>query len=192
MQQRSSRSKRVFGGGPTVPDWTLSLSGAKWARPPRSRGRSATSGGPRRCGGPRRPRPCRPSPGSRPQPAATRGQAPARRDGTREKEERAPGGAVHVRPARPRPAVCSSATARQTSGVPASSHARTASFVDPTRSNRSCRARNAVTGPGPPLAPHRPARAACPPRRPGRRSPARRPRGAPGRQPRGRARRSCR
>ena len=52
-----------------------------------------------------------------------------------------PGGATHVRPSRPRPAVCSSATARQTSGVPSPSHARTTSLVDPTRSKRSRRER---------------------------------------------------
>ena len=38
-----------------------------------------------------------------------------------------------VRPSRPRPAVCSSATARQTSGVPSASQSRTTSFVEPTR-----------------------------------------------------------
>ena len=49
-----------------------------------------------------------------------------------------------VRPSRPRPAVCSSATARQTSGVPSASQSRTTSFVEPTLAKRSWRARNGV------------------------------------------------
>ena len=66
----------------------------------------------------RPPPPRRPSRGSsprraaRPDPGASHvGRKPSDRRSAR------PGGAVHVRPSRPRPAVCSSATARQTSGV---------------------------------------------------------------------------
>ena len=53
-----------------------------------------------------------------------------------------PGGASHGRPSRPRPSVCSSATARQTSGVPSRSQARTTSFVDADATKRSTRPRN--------------------------------------------------
>ena len=57
----------------------------------------------------------------------------------------APAGAGHVRPSRPRPAVCSSATARQTSGVPSASQPRTTSLVEPTTAKCSRRARKSAT-----------------------------------------------
>ncbi len=47
----------------------------------------------------------------------------------------APGGAVHVRPSRPRPAVCSSATATRPSGAPRSASSKSTRFVESTRSN---------------------------------------------------------
>ncbi len=90
-----------------------------------------------------------------------------------------PAGATQDRPSRPRPAVCSSATARQTSGVASASQPRTTSLVEPTRSNRSRRARNVIRRP----------RLRCRPLRVVR---ARRRRGAPGEPSRGRPRRSCR
>ena len=69
--------------------------------------------------GRRRPRRPRPSPATRSRPAATCRRARAR-PGRNPSDARsaAPGGASQRRPSRPRPAVCSSATARQTSGVP--------------------------------------------------------------------------
>src|SRR5205814_7988314 len=60
----------------------------------------------------------------------------------------APAGAVHERPFRPRPAVCSPAAATQTSGTPSRSQPATTSFVEPTRSNHSSRDGN-VTSAGP-------------------------------------------
>ena len=87
-----------------------------------------------------------------------------------------PGGATHVRPRRPRPAVCSRVAAKQTSGVPPSSQARTMSWVEATCSNRSCRARNA---PGRPAFSAGLSRPRQMPRRPSRAWRVRRQRGAP-------------
>ncbi len=101
-------------------------------------------------------------------------------------EQRGIGRATHVRPCRPRPAVCSSATRRQTSGVPSTSQSRTTSFVDPTRARCSRRARNGVIE-GASLIP----RPRCRRRRP-RVARARRRRGARAGRSRGRPRRSCR
>ena len=116
-----------------------------------------------------------------------RGQAPGpvgRRatSGRKPSEARraASGGADHVRPWRPRPAVCSSATARQISGTPSASQPRTTSFVDPMRREPLDAGEHGGRGGGPG---HDLSRR---PRRPPRRSraaPARTRRGGRGRPP---------
>ena len=74
----------------------------------------------RRRAGRRPPRPRRPSRATRPrrEPPGPVGRRARSGRNPSESSSAAPGGATHVRPSRPRPAVCSSATARQTSGVP--------------------------------------------------------------------------
>ena len=123
-------------------------------------------------------------------PAARPGRAPARWAGTRATPA-APRRAARPRrrPSRPRPAVCSSATRRQTSGVPAASQSRTTSFVEPTRAKCSRRARNGVID-GASLIRPPPRRRRW--RRPARVVRARRRRAARAARSRGRPRRSCR
>ena len=105
------------------------------------RGRSAISG---RAGG-------RPSPRTsstavehrqrddRPQPPCVLRRKACWAEPGRTRGSPAPGGACHDLSRRPRPAVCSSATATQTSGTSSASQPRTTSCVDPTRSKRSSR-----------------------------------------------------